>query len=104
MASMTHENVSGTHDMIEESHVMIECEGHLDFQSGKERHDLEEDDFIHTLQYGDNESHILGIPLIDLVVEPDVSIRNILHKLDYSDVDASLVFRDGNMTYMDISV
>jgi hypothetical protein len=42
----------------------------MDLQTQDERHDLETDDYIHTYQYGESESPLLGSPLIDQVGRP----------------------------------
>ena len=48
MLDMTHEDISGILDMVEEPSVVIEHKGHVDLQAHEERHDLETDDYIHT--------------------------------------------------------
>jgi hypothetical protein len=66
-----------------------------------ERHDLETDDHIHTSQYGESESSLLGSPLIDYVVETDMSMGYLLPGPVYSDEDAFLVCWDGHITCKD---
>jgi hypothetical protein len=61
-------------------------------------------DYIHTFQYGESESPILWSPLIDQVVETDISMGHLLQGSSYSDGDAFLVCRDGHITNMDTSV
>jgi hypothetical protein len=65
---------------------------------------LETDDYIHTFQYGESESPLFGSPLIDQVVETDISMGYLLQEPTYSDGDAFLVCRDGHITSMDTLV
>jgi hypothetical protein len=51
--------------VVEEPCVVFEHKGHMDLQTQEERHDLEKVDNIHTYQYGESESPLLGSPLID---------------------------------------
>jgi hypothetical protein len=74
MLAMTHEDISGIHDVVEEPCVVIEHKGHLDLQGQEERHDLETDDYFHTFHYGESESHILGSTSIDQDVETNISM------------------------------
>jgi hypothetical protein len=74
MLDTTHEDINGIPDVVEESCVVIEHKGHVDLQAQDERHDLETDDYIHTYQYGESESPLLGSPLIDQVVKTDMSM------------------------------
>jgi hypothetical protein len=61
MLATTHEDINGIPDVVEEPCAMIEHKGHLDLRAQDGRHDLETDDYIDTFQYGESESHILGI-------------------------------------------
>jgi hypothetical protein len=104
MLATTHEDISGIMDVVEEPCVVIEHKEHVDLQDQEERHDLETDDYIHTFQYGESESPLLGSPLIDQVVETDMSMGYLLPGPIYSDGDAFLVCRDSHITCMDTSV
>jgi hypothetical protein len=90
--------------MVEEPCVGIEHKGYVDLQTQDERHELEIDDYIHTYQYGDSESPLLGSPLIDQVVETDILLGYLLPGSVYSDEDPLLIGRDDHNTYMDTSV
>jgi hypothetical protein len=69
MIAMTHVDIAGISDMVEEPCVGIVHKGHMDLQTQEERHDLELVDLTHAYQYEESESPILEIPLIDQVVE-----------------------------------
>jgi hypothetical protein len=104
MLDTTHEDSSGILDVVEEPCVVIEHKGHVDLQVGEERQGLETDDYIHTYQYGESKSPLFGSPLIDQVVETDMSMGYLLLGPVYNDKDAFLVCRDGHITSMDTSV
>jgi hypothetical protein len=59
---------------------------------------------MHTYQYGESESPLLGSPLIDQVGETDRLMGHLLPGPVYSDEDAFLVGRDDHITCMDTSV
>ena len=65
---------------------------------------METDDYIHTYQYGESESPLLGSPLIDQLGETDRLMGYLLLRSLYSDEDVSLVCRDDRITCMDTSV
>jgi hypothetical protein len=65
---------------------------------------LETKDYIHTYQYGESESPLLGRPLIDQVVDTNRSMGCLLPGLVYSDDDAFLVGCNDHITCMDTSV
>jgi hypothetical protein len=65
MIDMTQEDISGILDLVEEPCVVFEHKRHMDLQAQEERHDLETNDYMHAYQYGESESPLLGIPLID---------------------------------------
>jgi hypothetical protein len=71
MLAMTHEDISGIPDMVEEPCVGIVHKGHMDVQTQEERYGLELFDLTHTHQYEESESPLLEIPLMDQVVETD---------------------------------
>jgi hypothetical protein len=104
MLHMMHEDISGILDVVENPCVVIEHKGHVDLQDKEERNDLNIDDYIHNYKYGDSESPILGIPLIDQVVETNISMEYSLLGPVYSDEDAFLVGQDDHITSIDTSV
>jgi hypothetical protein len=104
MIDMTQEDISGILDVVEEPCVVFEHKGHMDLQTQEERHDLEPVDYIHTYQYGESESPLLGSPLIDQVGETDKLMGHLLSGPVYSDEDTFLVGRDDHITCMDTSV
>jgi hypothetical protein len=64
MTAMTHEDISGISDTIEEPCVGIIHKGHMDPQIQEERHDLEPVDYIHTYQYEESESPLLESSIV----------------------------------------
>ena len=78
--------------------------GHMDPQIQEERHYLEPVDYIHTYQYEESESPLLGSLLLDQVVETNSSMRYSLLGLVYSDEDAHLIDRDDHSTCLDTYV
>jgi hypothetical protein len=101
---MTHDDISGILDMVEEPCVVIEHKGHVDLQGQEERHDLEPDDYIHIYQYGESDSPLLESPLIDQVGETERLMGHLPLGPVYSDEDAFLVGRDDHITCVDTSV
>jgi len=65
MIDMKQEDISGIPDVVEEPCLVIEHKGHVDFQAKEEIHDLDKDEYMHTYQYGESESPLLGSSLID---------------------------------------
>jgi hypothetical protein len=65
---------------------------------------LETNDYIHTYQYGESESPLLGSPFIDQVVKADNLLGYLLPGLVYCDEDTILIGRDDHSTCMDTSV
>jgi hypothetical protein len=63
LAAMTHEGVSGTHDLREEPFVMIPHEEHSELQVLEERYDTEGFDHALVLHCGDHEPLMLESPL-----------------------------------------
>jgi hypothetical protein len=59
---------------------------------------------MHTYQYGESESPLLGSPLIDQVGEIDMSMGYLLPGPVYSDEDTFLVGWDDHFTCLDTSV
>jgi hypothetical protein len=104
MLDMTHEDISGIPDMVEEPCVVFEHKGHMDLQTQEERHGLEPVDYIHTYQYEESESPLLGSLLLDQVVETDNLLGYSLPGSVYSDEDALLIGRDDHITCLDTSV
>jgi hypothetical protein len=60
--SVTHEGMSGTHDLREEPLVMILHEEHSELQVLEERFDAEGFDHVSVLHYGDHEHAYVGEP------------------------------------------
>jgi hypothetical protein len=104
MTVMTHEDISGISDMIEEPCVGIIHKGHMDLQIQEERHDLEPVDYMHTYQYEESESPLLGSLLLDQVGETDSLMGYSLPGPVYSDEDALLIGRDDHISCLDTSV
>jgi hypothetical protein len=48
MLAMTHEDINGIQDVVEDPCVVIEQNGRLDLQGQEERHDLDKNDYVHT--------------------------------------------------------
>jgi hypothetical protein len=71
MIATTHEDISSVFYLVEEPCMRIALQGHMDLQTREERHDLETIDLTHTYQYGERESPLLEIPLLDQVVETE---------------------------------
>jgi hypothetical protein len=71
MIDMTREDISSIPEVVEEPCVAFEHKGHMDLQAQEERHGLESVDYIHTYQYGESESPLLGSLLLDQVMETD---------------------------------
>jgi hypothetical protein len=65
---------------------------------------LETNEYIHTYKYGESESPLLGIPLIDQVGETNMSMGYLLLGPIYNDKDAFLVGQDDHITCMDTYV
>jgi hypothetical protein len=78
MIAMTHEDISGISDMIEEPCVRDAHQGHMDPQTQEERHDVQTVDLTHTYQYEESESLLLETPLFDQVVETDSLMGHLL--------------------------
>jgi hypothetical protein len=104
MIAMTHEDISGIPDMVEEPCVRIVHQGHMDLQTQEERHDLETVDLTHTYQYGERESPLLEIPLLDQVVETDSLIGYSLPGPVHSDEGALCMGRDDHISCLDTFV
>jgi hypothetical protein len=104
MLDMTQEDISDIQEVLEEPCVVLEHKGHVDLQTQDERHDLETDDYIHTYQYGESESPLLGSPLIDQVVETGSLLGYSLPGPFYSDEDALLIGRDDHISCLDTYV
>jgi hypothetical protein len=71
MIDMTQEDISSILEVVEEPCVAFEHKGHMDLHAQEERHGLELVDYIHTYQYEESESPLLGSLLLDQVVETD---------------------------------
>jgi hypothetical protein len=104
MLAMTHEYINGIPDMVEEPCVGIVQKVHMDLQTQEERYGLEIVDLTHTYQYEESESPIMGIPLMDQVVETDNLLGHLLSGLIYSDDDTLLVGWDDHSTCLDTSI
>jgi hypothetical protein len=104
MLATTHEDISGIPDIMEEPCVRIVHQGHMDLQTQEERHDLETVDLTHTYQYGERESPLLEIPLLDQVVDTNNSIGYSLPGPVHSDEGALCMGRDDHISCLDASV
>jgi hypothetical protein len=91
MLATTHGDISGILDVVEELCVVIEHKGHVDLQAQEERHDLETNDYIHTYQYGETESLLLESPLINQVVEIDMTMGYFWDRSTMTRMHSSLV-------------
>jgi hypothetical protein len=65
MLDMTQEDISDILEVVEEPCVVLEHKGHMDLQTQEERHGLEPVDYMHTYQYEEGESPLLGSLLLD---------------------------------------
>jgi len=101
---MTQEDISGILDVVEEPCVVFEHKEPMDLQAQEERHDLETNIYMHTYQYGESESPLLGSPLIDQDGETDMSVGYLLLGPIYSDEDHFLVGRDDHITCVETSI
>jgi hypothetical protein len=63
LVAMTHEDVSGTHDLREDPFETIPHEEHSELQVLEERYDAVGFDYAHVLHYGDHELFLLEGPL-----------------------------------------
>jgi hypothetical protein len=104
MLATTHEDISGSPDMVEEPCVGIVHEEHMDLQTQEDRYGLEIVDLTHTYQYEESESPLLEIPLMDQFVETDSLLGHLLLGLIYSDEDALLIGRNDHIMCLDTSV
>jgi hypothetical protein len=104
MIDITQEDISGIQDVVEESCVAFKHKGHMDLQTQEERHGLERVDYIHTYQYEESESPLLGSLLLDQVVETDSLLGYSLLGPVYSDEDALLIGRDNHISCLDTYV
>jgi hypothetical protein len=104
MLAMTHDDINGIPQMVEETCVGIVHKGHMDLQTQEERYGLELVDLTHTYQYEESESPLLEIPLMDQVVEIDSLLGHLLPRSIYSDEDALLIGRYDHSTCLDTYV
>jgi hypothetical protein len=51
--------------VVKEPCITFEHKGHMDLQAQEERHGLDPVDYIHTYQYEESESPLLGSLLLD---------------------------------------
>jgi hypothetical protein len=77
MAAITHEDVSGTHDLREEPLVMVKHEEHSDLHGLEERYDSKISDYTHSLHHGDHEPPLLEGPLKAQVIAIDEIVEHI---------------------------
>jgi hypothetical protein len=75
MLEMTHEDISDILEVVEEPCVVLEHKGHMDLQTHEERHVLEPVDYMHTYQYAEAKSPLLGSLLLDQIVETNNLLR-----------------------------
>jgi hypothetical protein len=104
MIAMTHEDINGISDTIEELCVRDAHHGHMDPQNQEERHDVLTIDLTHTYQYEESESLFSETPLFDQVAETDSLMGHLLPELVDSDVDALLIGWDNHSMCLDTFV
>jgi hypothetical protein len=90
--------------VVEEPCVDFEHKGLMDLQAQEERHGLELVDYIHTYQYEESESPLLGSLFLEQVVEIDNLLGYSLPGSVYSDEDALLIGRDDHISCLDTHV
>jgi hypothetical protein len=104
MIAMTHADISGILDMMEELCLRDAHHGHMDPQTQEERHDLETVDIIHTYQHEEIESPLLETPLVEETMETDILMGHLLPGSACNDEDALLSGQDDHSTCLDTSV
>jgi hypothetical protein len=104
MEVMTHEDVSGTYDLMEELLVMVEGEEHSDLHGLDERYCLETSNYTHSLHLGDHEPLFLGSSLMAQVITVDGGDEHIPCGLVTREVYARTYCGNGYIEDVDTSV
>jgi hypothetical protein len=104
MIAMTHEDIIGISDMMEEPFVRDAHQGHMDPQTQEERHDVQKVDLTYTYQSEESGSLLLETPSFDQIGEADSLLGHLLPGPVDNDEDALLIGRDGHSMCLDTFV
>jgi hypothetical protein len=104
MKAITHEDVSGTHDLREEHLVMVKHEDHSDWHGLEERYDSYFFDYTHTFHHGDHEPPLLDGPLKDQDTAIDEIVEHIPCGPTYREVYASIDCGNGFIIDVDTTI
>jgi hypothetical protein len=104
MSTITHEDVSGTHDWREGPLGMAKLEEHSDLQGLEERYDSKISDYTHSFHRGDQEPPLLENPLKAQVITTDEIVEHIPCGPTKGEVYTSIDCGNGYITCVDTSI
>jgi hypothetical protein len=100
MTATSHEDSSS----IEEPYVRNAHHGHVDPQIQEEIYDMQTVDPTLTYQHEEIESHLLGTPLVEQIIETYSLRGHLLPRPACSDEDALFISQDDHSTCLDTSI
>jgi hypothetical protein len=104
MIATSHEEISGTSDVMDEPIVRVAHHGHVDPPIQEEIQGVQTGDLTHTDQLEEIESQLLETPLVEQIVEVDRLMEHLLPGSACIDEDALFSIQDDHIMCLDTTI